>query len=97
MPAPRFYVDAPTAIKQYNLYKKGHSRIHNVAKRKMYAEIFSRFEQAANARLSSGQYILKYDIMEKVLEQEAPSFYYEDDSALITYYNALAKKRRKLL
>ena len=94
MPAPRFYIDTQTAFKQYNLYKAGRSSIHGVYKRMMYAEIFARYEQSVELLKSSGQHIGKQKIMEQILSQSAPSFYYDDDTALKMYYYIMANKKR---
>ena len=97
MPAPRFYTDVPTALRQYNLYLKGKSCLHSVTKRKMYADIFARYERLVNTLEASGQHVCKHRTMEKVLEQPAPSFYYDDDSAMKIYYYAMSQKRKKKL
>lgn len=97
MPAPCFYVSASKALKVYSLYKQGKSKIHSASSRRMYADIFARFEILYNAYISSGQYVTKSFVMEKVLSQEAPSFYYEGDSAYMAYYKAADRKRRHLL
>lgn len=97
MPAPRFYVDAITALRQYNKYRNGISSIHNDSKRKMYAEIFARYEKQMDLLRSTGQCAPKVDTMDKIVKQEAPSFYYEDGSAVIVYYRIMEKKRRRRL
>lgn len=93
-PAPRFYVDASSALHQYNCYKRGCSRIHGVERRKMYAEIFSRFERKMKLLVATGQVASKKTVMESILEQEAPSFYYDGDSAAKIYYKEMLKQRR---
>lgn len=94
LPAPRFYVDVETAVKEYNLYEKGLSCVHSKTKRQMYAEIFARYEQIAGTMAATGQMVNKRDIMAKVLQQPAPSFYYSDDSAWKSYYYIMSKKRK---
>lgn len=91
-PAPRFYVTAKVALYQYNMYKSGRSILRRVEKRKMYAEIFSRFEKIMQI---SGGNICKVSAMEMVVKQEAPCFYLTDSSAISIYYKAMNKKRQK--
>lgn len=93
-PAPQFYVDAMTALRQYSFYQQGRSSIRSIATRKMYAEIFARYENIVNTLLASGQYVCKKEVMSRVLKQPAPSFYYEDGTALKMYYYILSKKKR---
>lgn len=90
MPAPRFYINAETASRQYNRYKRGVSNIHEVEKRKMYAEVFARYENKIRLLKESGQRCSKLDIWESILLQEAPSFYYSGMSSVVAYYKALA-------
>ena len=90
--APRFYVSAKVALHQYNQYKAGKSILQRVEKRKMYAEIFSRFEKILQI---SGSNICKSSIREMVGTQEAPSFYLTPTSAVSIYYKAMNKKRKK--
>lgn len=97
MSAPRFYIDPITALKQYNKYIHGNSNIHNDTRRKMYAEVFSRYEKKIGILKATGQIIRKIDAMESILNQQAPSFYYEDDSALKMYYYGLSKRKRTRL
>ena len=94
LPAPQFYVDVETAIKEYNLYEKGLSCVHNVTKRRMYAEIFARYEKIASTVADTGQIVNKRSIMAKVLQQPAPSFYYSDNSAWKSYYYIMSRRRR---
>ena len=94
LPAPRFYVDVETAMKEYNLYKNGLSCIRNKTRRRMYAEIFARYEKIAKVIAESGQTLSKRTIMANVLKQTAPSFYYSDNSAWKIYYYIMAKKRK---
>lgn len=56
----------------------------------MYAEIFARVEKIIEV---SRGFMPRYAAMEIVLSQEAPSFYLNDTSAVLFYYNALKKKR----
>lgn len=91
-PAPCFYVSLEQALYQYRLYKQGRSNIKWIEKRKMYAEIFTRFEYLME--LSGGK-AYQYTVMEAVLNQEAPSFYLTDESAVYFYYNAMRKKKQK--
>lgn len=97
MHAPQFYTDTRTALKQYNLYLAGKSSIRNEVKRQMYAEIFARYENLVNTLHHTGQCVRKNAVMTKVLNQEAPSFYYDEGSALKMYYYAMTRKRKKLL
>ena len=90
--APRFYVSLEQALRQYGLYKNGKSQINDVIKRQMYAEIFARVDKIIS--LSRG-IMPRYAAMEIVLEQEAPSFYLNDTSAVLFYYNACRHKRKK--
>lgn len=96
MPAPQFYIEPSKALWMYNLYLKGKSSIHSVPKRRMYAEIFSRYEHLVNIMRASGQRVCKREVMAKVVNQEAPSFYY-GDSAFRMYYYWMSKKRKKHL
>ena len=96
-PAPRFYINHFEACKQYRLYRQGRSNIHTDSRRRMYAEIFSRYEHLDAVARASGQRVIMEDLMRRVLEQEAPSFYYEENSALKTYYSVIQRKRTKLL
>ena len=93
-PAPRFYVDVASALIQYRDYKKGRSHIRGVERRKMYAEIFCRFERRMNALIETGQVAIQTEVMKSVLEQEAPSFYYDGNSAVKMYYRELLRARR---
>lgn len=90
--APRFYVSLEQALIQYGLYKNGKSNICSVVRRQMYAEIFARVDSVI--QLSRG-IMPYYAAMEIVLEQQAPSFYLNDTSAVIFYYNACKHKRSK--
>lgn len=94
LPAPQFYVDVETAVKEYNLYEKGLSCVRNVTKRRMYAEIFARYEKIAGTVADTGQMVNKRSIMAKVLQQPAPSFYYSDNSAWKSYYYIMSRRRR---
>lgn len=94
-PAPRFYVDAATALIQYRDYKKGRSHIRGAERRKMYAEIFCRFERRMQALATTGQMAVQTDVMKSVLEQEAPSFYYDGNSAAKMYYREMLQARRR--
>lgn len=93
-PAPRFYVDVDAALHQYRDYKNGRSHIREKERRKMYAEIFSRFERKMNALRATGQVAVQTEVMKSILEQEAPSFYYEGNSAAKVYYRELLRARR---
>lgn len=93
-PAPRFYVDYKNALVQYALYKKGQSNIHRDSKRRMYAEIFSRYEHLVNVAVSTGQKVVMSEIMTRVLEQEAPSFYYDGDASWKMYYRVMRNRRK---
>jgi hypothetical protein len=90
--APRFYVSLEEALYQYRLYVRGKSDIRCIERRKMYAEIFSRYEQLM---IASGGVAYQYDIMSAVLMQPAPSFYLSDSSAISFYYKAMKEKRKK--
>jgi hypothetical protein len=92
MSAPCFYVSLETAIGQYQLYKRGKSNIRDEERRKMFAEIFVRFENLM--KQASGS-MYQYAAMELVLSQPAPSYYLADGSAIVFYYNARKKKRLK--
>lgn len=80
---------------QYSQYQKGLSKIHSDSKRRMYAEIFARYEHLMNIAKASGQRAFKTDIMTRVLEQEAPSFYYEPGVAPQMYYRYIRKRNKK--
>lgn len=95
MPAPRFYVDVVTAIQQYNRYKNGCSCIHGTERKKMYAEIFCRFERKMELLKATGQRNMKIKTMESILTQEAPSFYCEGDYAAKMYYRIQLERRRR--
>lgn len=94
LPAPRFYVDVNEALLQYRDYRNGRSHIRGIERRKMYAEIFSRFERQMNALIATGQRAVQTRVMQNVLEQEAPSFYYERNTAAKTYYREMLMARR---
>lgn len=94
-PAPRFYVYPFEALKQYSLYLQGRSRIHSDSRRRMYAEIFARYEYLVALTEASGQKVVKGELMKRVLEQEAPSFYYEENSAIKMYYRFMQRNRRR--
>lgn len=94
MPAPRFYVDVDAALIQYRDYKRGRSHIRGTQRRMMYAEIFSRFERKMNALIATGQVAVQTEVMKSILEQEAPSFYYEGNSASKMYYREMLRARR---
>lgn len=96
MPAPQFYVDAKTALRNYCKYRNGLSCIRSIEKRKMYAEIFSRYENMANVIISTGQTLRKTEVMESVLNQPAPSFYYDFESATKMYYYIMSRRRRRV-
>lgn len=89
-PAPKFYVSLEEALYQYRLYTKGKSNIRRVERRKMYAEIFYKYEELM--RQSQGK-AHQYSIMSAVLEQPAASFYLADPVSF--YYRALRKKLKK--
>lgn len=91
IPAPCFYVSLETAFYQYRLYKQGKSNIRDEERRKMFAEIFVRFENLMSQTAGS---MYMYAAMDEVLRQPAPSFYLTDGSAIVFYYNA--RKKRKL-
>lgn len=93
VPAPCFYVSAETAFYQYRLYKKGRSNIKDNERRKMFAEIFVRYE---NLLKDSAGTMYKYAIMEAVLAQQAPSYYLTDETSIFFYYNARRKKRKRI-
>ena len=61
----------------------------------MYADIFSRYENLRDAIFASGQKISLERIMERVLESEAPCFYYNENSAVKVYYRFMAKRRKR--
>jgi hypothetical protein len=90
--APCFYVSLETALNQYWLYKRGKSNIRDEERRKMFAEIFVRYE---NLMEQSAGSIYQYAAMELVLSQPAPSYYLADGSAVVFYYTARKKKRMK--
>lgn len=90
--APRFYVSLEQALYQYRLYRKGKSYIRCEERRKMYAEIFTRYEKLMEL---SGGSAYQYNIMDIVLSQEAPSFYMSNQYAPLFYYKAMNKKRKK--
>lgn len=93
--APRFYVDAKTALNQYSRYIKGKSCIRHPERRKMYADIFSRFDSMIRVLPKSSVRNYRYLFMEKVLEQPAPSFYFTEGSAIKLYYRYMQDNRRK--
>jgi hypothetical protein len=88
--APRFYITTEKALEQYRSYVHGKSCVCNEEKRKMYAEIFSKFEYLMS--FTKGDYTM-YDIMEIVLAQPASSFYIKDPVSY--YYRAMRWKRYK--
>lgn len=92
-PAPRFYLEAKRAMKMYNLYKSGECCIRHEEKRKMFAEIFARYEKAMESVSENNKHRLSKTIMEKVLQQQAPSFYYDEDSAVKMYYRIMSDRR----
>lgn len=92
-PAPCFYVTTEQALHQYRLYRKGQSNIKSIERRKMFAEIFTRFEYIMN--MSQGS-LYQYAAMDIVLSQEAPCFYLNDTSAVLFYYKARRNKRNKI-
>lgn len=94
LPAPRFYINSFEALKQYSLFKRGMSNIHSESRRRMYAEIFARFDNLTQVIKATGQKVSKSEIMKRVLSQEAPCFYYSDDSALKMYYRMMQRKRK---
>jgi len=59
----------------------------------MYAEIFARYENAMEKVSDANKRRLSKVIMGKVLEQPAPSFYYNNISAAPLYYRFMAEKR----
>lgn len=95
--APRFYIEEEEALEKYHSYLRGESAIRKENTRRMYAEIFSRYEHYMKIAHASGQIFKKYETMRRVLEQEAPSFYYDSNTALKTYYcfkNKLRKEKK---
>lgn len=92
--APRFYIDARRALDKYSLYKKGMCRVRHEERRKMYAEIFARYEAMISRIPEANQRPYRKPFMEKVLSQPAPSFYFEDDSAVKLYYRYMSDRRR---
>ena len=97
MPAPRFYVSPAVALNKYRHYLNGHCSIRYTSKRKMFAEIFMRYERLVNIAIASRQRIRKTELMERVLSQQAPSFYYEDKSMPAIYYYGLKQRKKRRL
>ena len=89
-PSPRFYVSTKTALCRYKRYKEGRCVIHNTEMRKMYAEIFTRYEKLMEI---CGGSVFSSVLMERVLQESAPSFYLTPKSAVQFYYTAMAHKR----
>lgn len=85
-PAPRFYVETHSALLQYKKFKNGTSNILFPEKRKMYAEIFARYESAMNALNNPTKRFYKHIVMEKVLSQPAPCFYLDESTAVKKFY-----------
>lgn len=94
MPAPRFYIYPEKALSQYSLYRNGKSDIRSDSRRRMYAEIFARYENMVRIAIETGQRVCKKDIMRRVLEQEAPCFYYDGCASWRMYYRFLKRKRK---
>lgn len=90
--APSFYVSLETALHQYRQYKFGRSNIYDEQRRKMFAEIFVRFENLMKEAAGS---MYQYTAMEIVLSQPAPSYYMTDETAVYFYYTARRKRRKR--
>ena len=91
-PAPRFYVSVEEALRQYRRYKRtGQIDFPRQSTRKMYMEIFRRYEEALE---KCGASCFKFSIMNDILESQAPCFYMETSSAFKFYYRAMSHKRK---
>lgn len=92
-PAPRFYVTVREAVLLYKKYKNGTCCIRHEERKKMYSEIFARYENAMEKVSEANRRRLSKVIMGKILEQPAPSFYYNPISAAPLYYRFMSDKR----
>ncbi len=90
--APRFYVTFENARRFISLLMRGKKLpIVNKNKIAMYKEIYRRYKSRvkdANARY-------KFLILEKIIEEPAPSFYLDKETFRGIIYSALRKNSRK--
>lgn len=92
-PAPRFYIEPRKAVEHYKKYRDGVSKIRHPMKRKMYAEIFARYEAIMSQISKNNRHYFRIIVFEQVLKQPAPCFYLEENSAVKYYYKILYEKR----
>lgn len=92
LPAPRFYITPKQALEQYRYYKKyGNLSSLNNLTRQMYLEIFDRFDNICKNKKD-----FLYQCMQEVLNQQAPQFYINPDSAIAYYYRAINNQRKTI-
>ena len=92
-PAPRFYVSVDEALRQYRIFKRtGTLAFPRQSTRRMYAEIFRRYEEALE---KYGSCSFKFSIMSQVIQSQAPCFYLEPCTAFKFYYRAMYHKRKR--
>lgn len=89
--APRFYVTFENARRFISmLSRKKRLPIVNENKLEMYKEIYRRYVQ--QVKDCNKRY--KYTILEKIIEEPAPSFYLEEETFRGIIYKTLRKRNR---
>lgn len=92
-PAPQFYITPKQALEFYSEYKRtGKIPASKSNIRQMYEDIFLRYTQKQEELGWAG---VKYLVMQEVLDEPAPSFYFNPKSAQQLYYKAVLLKRKK--
>ena len=88
--APRFYVTFENARRYISLMtRKKHLPLVNKNKMEMYKEIYSRYLK--RIRETSSHY--RYVILEKIIEEPAPSFYLDEETFRGIIYKTLRERK----
>lgn len=88
--APRFYVTFENARRYISLMmRKKHIPIVNKNKMAMYKEIYNRYIK----RIQDCESQYRYVILEKIIEEPAPSFYLDEDTFKGIVYKTLRERR----
>ncbi len=91
--APRFYVTFENARRFVSLLsRKKKLPISNTNKLAMYKEIYRRYNQ----RVEDKDKRYKYIILERIIEEPAPSFYIEEETFRGIVYKTLRNRSRVL-
>lgn len=95
-PARRFYISPEEATRQINNIQRGRGvKIRSTEKKQMYADIYKKYLEAV---FDSELMEYKYNLIERIVNSEAPRFYINPNEAtrqIREYYRKIKKENKK--